>query len=828
MVKICCEKYPENTKYEPYFNTYPYDLSDFQKYAIEAIVEGQHVLVTAHTGSGKTLPAEFALNYFAEKGKKLIYTSPIKALSNQKYSEFCRKYPHISFGLMTGDIKINPNADVLIMTTEILMNYLFIQTINETHEDNSLDFNIDIYNELGCVVFDEVHYINDADRGQTWEKTILMLPKHIQMIMLSATIDSPEKFAKWAERDDTSKEVYLATTHKRVVPLTHYGYLTINESAVKLIKDKETVKEVRSNIHKLIKIQDDKGQFNEDGYNVLHKMSKLYNDRRVYVKRKHVLNNLAGYLKNNNMLPAIGFVFSRKNVEMCASEITISLLEDDSKIPYTVRKECEQIIRKLPNFKEYLELPEYETLVRLLEKGIGIHHSGMIPILREIVEIMISKKNIKLLFATESFAIGLDCPIKTAIFTGINKFDGRSERLLLPHEYTQMAGRAGRRGIDTIGHVVHCNNLFNLPLKQDYSQIMLGKPQKLVSKFRISFSLILSLIKNNKIQMNDFTAFVEHSMIFNELNQEIATHKSILTEKKYVYQKKKEQIVFLKTLPAICSRFNTIELAIPTTKNKKRRQLEKERDQIIIENPSCKTDCKILSEIEEFETIMREQEEEIFYLENYISEKVLVVCDVLKEKQFIQEMDNNYELTELGKIASDIAEVHPLIMTQLITHTNWFQEQTVDDIISILSIFTDVNVAKDVKEENPTSKNYALLQHIQYVADTYDNYNDLENTMRINSGSQYTDALCYDMPDLVNGWCGCTSEMECKVYLQNNVAQKTISAGDFTKALLKISTIVREIALVAEKMNQIECAHKLSQVDSKILKYITTSQSLYI
>jgi len=828
MVKICCEKYPENTKYESYFNTYPYDLSDFQKYAIEAIVEGQHVLVTAHTGSGKTLPAEFALNYFAEKGKKLIYTSPIKALSNQKYSEFCRKYPHISFGLMTGDIKINPNADVLIMTTEILMNYLFIQTINETHEDNSLDFNIDIYNELGCVVFDEVHYINDADRGQTWEKTILMLPKHIQMIMLSATIDSPEKFAKWAERDDTSKEVYLATTHKRVVPLTHYGYLTINESAVKLIKDKETVKEVRSNIHKLIKIQDDKGQFNEDGYNVLHKMSKLYNDRRVYVKRKHVLNNLAGYLKNNNMLPAIGFVFSRKNVEMCASEITISLLEDDSKIPYTVRKECEQIIRKLPNFKEYLELPEYETLVRLLEKGIGIHHSGMIPILREIVEIMISKKNIKLLFATESFAIGLDCPIKTAIFTGINKFDGRSERLLLPHEYTQMAGRAGRRGIDTIGHVVHCNNLFNLPLKQDYSQLLLGKPQRLVSKFRISFSLILSLIKNNKIQMNDFTAFVEHSMIFNELNQEIATHKSILTEKKYVYQKKKEQIVFLKTIPAICSRFNTIELAIPTTKNKKRRQLEKERDQIIIENPSCKTDCKILSEIEEFETIMREQEEEIFYLENYISEKVLVVCDVLKEKQFIQEMDNNYELTELGKIAADIAEVHPLIMTQLITHTNWFQEQTVDDIISILSIFTDVNVAKDVKEENPTSKNYALLQHIQYVADTYDNYNDLENTMRINSGSQYTDALCYDMPDLVNGWCGCTSEMECKVYLQNNVAQKTISAGDFTKALLKISTIVREIALVAEKMNQIECAHKLSQVDSKILKYITTSQSLYI
>ena len=186
---------------------------------------------------------------------------------------------------------------------------------------------------------------------------------------------------------------------------------------------------------------------------------------------------------------------------------------------------------------------------------------------------------------------------------------------------------------------------------------------------------------------NFLISFVEHSMVFNELNQEIATHKSILTEKKYVYQKKKEQIVFLKTLPAICSRYTTIELAIPTTKNKKRRQLEKERDQIIIENPTCKNDCKIFSEIEEFEIIMREQEEEIFYLENYISERVFAVCDVLKDKQFIQEMDNNYELTELGKISADIAEVHPLIMTQLITHTNWFAEQNVEEIIGILSIF---------------------------------------------------------------------------------------------------------------------------------------------
>jgi len=523
MVKICTSTYPDNSKWASYFELYPYPLSDFQKYAIEGIVEGHHVLVTAHTGSGKTLPAEFAIEHFVKQGKKVIYTSPIKALSNQKFSEFTRKYPHISFGLMTGDIKTNPEADVLIMTTEILMNALFLQTIKGGTEVNptQLHFNIDIEKELACVVFDEVHYINDADRGQTWEKTILMLPHHIQMVMLSATIDNPQRFAKWAERGSTSKEVYLASTEKRVVPLSHYGYLTINEGSVKLVKDKELEKEIRKAVHNLIPLQDDRGKFNEDGYKTLAKMSKVFQDRSIFPKRKHVLNNLAMFLKEREMLPAIAFVFSRKNVEACAADITVPLLEDDSKVSYTVRKECEQIIRRLPNYREYLELPEYNQVVSLLENGIGIHHSGMVPVLREIVEIMISKKYIKLLFATESFAIGLDCPIKTAIFTGITKFDGSTERTLMSHEYTQMAGRAGRRGIDNIGHVVHCNNLFQIPAVDEYKMMLGGKPQRLVSKFRISYELVLNLLKNGRTKMSDFIHFTENSMVCEEIHRDM-------------------------------------------------------------------------------------------------------------------------------------------------------------------------------------------------------------------------------------------------------------------------------------------------------------------
>ena len=827
MVKICSEKYPENTKYETYFKSYEFELSDFQKYAIEAIVEGHHVLVTAHTGSGKTLPAEFALNHFVEKKKRLIYTTPIKALSNQKYSDFCRKYPHISFGLMTGDIKINPDADVLIMTTEILMNSLFLQTMDQL-TNNGLDFNINIQDELAGVVFDEVHYINDVDRGQTWEKTILMLPKHVQMIMLSATIDSPESFANWAQRGDSSKEVYLASTDKRVVPLTHYGYLTINEGAIKLIKDKSIQQDIKKSTHKLIKIQSDKGVFDEDGYTTLYRMNKLFKERSIFTKKKHVLNNLALFLKNNEMLPAIGFIFSRKMVENCANDITVPLLEDDSKVPYTVRKECDQIIRKLPNYKEYLELPEYDQLVSLLEKGVGIHHSGMIPILREIVEIMISKKYIKLLFATESFAIGLDCPIKTAIFTSINKYDGRNERILMAHEYTQMAGRAGRRGIDKIGNVVHCNNLFSLPSKTDYITLMNGKPQSLVSKFRISYSLILSLLKSEQTLLDDYMKFVENSMMSSkikiELEQSRKSFEDIFIEK----VKMEKQMKMLKTPNEILERYISINSTINGLKNKKRKEAERELENMRNENRSILSDVsykhsftKLLSELEK-------QEEETQYFENYIQISIKNVCDVLKEEDFICVDENTYTLTENGKIACDIAEIHPLIAVTMIKNSNWFDAMSTEEIIGVLAVFTNVNVPKDERLSIPTSYNNNILKCLEFIQKDYDRFEDIEEVSNIYSGFQYFEALMYDMPDLVNGWCYCNNEQQCKYYLQNNVAEKQISAGDFTKALLKISTIAKELAVVAEKMAQMDCLQKLTNVDSKILKYITTAQSLYI
>ena len=634
MVKITDDKtdFSSDSKYQSYFESFPYPLSDFQKHAIAAIVDGDHALVCAPTGSGKTLPAEFAIRHFTGLGKRVIYCSPIKALSNQKLFDFTRKYPDISFGLLTGDIKTNPTAQVLIMTTEILMNRLFTlskdttkdlskDSANDLSKDSandlikdSLSFDMDIENELGAVIFDELHYINDQHRGHVWEQSILMLPKHIQMVMLSATLDDPVKFARWCEGVDQngeiaslegtyqngadqngaestvnsceatsnstqlpSKQVVICSTNHRVVPLTHYSFVCSSEGLFKKVKNKDLEERVRSSLNQCLPIKTATGDFIEDTYFETGAILNLMSDNNTISRRKFVLNELFTHLKSNNMLPAIVFIFSRRLVEQCAEEITVPLFDSDLEDynPFLVRKECDAVLRRLPNWREYADLPEYQTLVSLLEKGIGIHHSGMIPILREIVELMISKKYIKVLFATESFAIGLDCPIKTAVFISLKKFDGSQQRYLLPHEYTQMAGRAGRRGLDTVGHVVHCSNLFDQPQLETYKEILCGKPQKLVSKFQVYYPMLLNVFKNTgEASIEDLVGFADKSMLKSELE---SAERGILSELEAIDARIKIKDDFMnnvKTPRETLAEYNKVLEILPYAANKKRKEID--------------------------------------------------------------------------------------------------------------------------------------------------------------------------------------------------------------------------------------------------------------
>lgn len=859
MVKICPETYDNDATYQEHFDMFPYELSPFQKYAIEGIVSGNHILVTAHTGSGKTLPAEFAIQYFKQKNKKVIYTSPIKALSNQKYYEFSKKYPDITFGLFTGDIKTNPEADVLIMTTEILMNYLFTsvsesaklilgtdlgfplqaslatgnspQTSNQQSNTTELNFQIDIQTELGCVVFDEVHYINDKERGQVWEKTILMLPEHIQIIGLSATIDNPEGFAQWIEnRYQEGKQVYLASTNHRVVPLSHYGFMTVTEAIFKIVKDKDVQKQIKDHTNTLIDLQSSGGKFQELGYNTLKKYTKLLEDNHVRINRKHTLNQLALFLRDRDMLPAIAFVFSRKNVEAMAKEVTIPLLEDDSKIPYTTSRECEQIIRKLPNYLEYLQLPEYVTLVGLLEKGIGIHHSGMIPVLREIVELFIAQKKIKLLFATESFAIGLDCPIRTAIFTSLTKFDGQNERYLLAHEYTQMAGRAGRRGIDTVGHVVHCNNLFKVPSLNEYKTILGGIPQTLVSKFHISYDLILNLLKNGATTLPEMYDFCEKSMIKGELDKENNGFCIKVAELEAAVEKKKEVIRLKPTPLEVCRQYLCVEETFKTSVNKKRKECERSMTTLKDQHKNILKDIVAVRELDNLIIDLNQEQQSLEYNQSWINRNVDSICQLLETSGFII-TDEGLKTTLLGKIASSLAEVHPLIMTVMLLDTKYFEKMDSKQLIGLFSCFTDVKIAAELRASITRCTDESLNNIVRKIQVLYETYEKSELELNVYTGIRFDELLMFDMIQYSMDWCSCTTEQECKYFIQAIISEKGISVGDFTKAMMKIVTISRELENVCETVfagSQVDLLYKLQQIEGLVLKYVLTSQSLYV
>ena len=310
--------------------------------------------------------------------------------------------------------------------------------------------------------------------------------------------------------------------------------------------------------------------FHEENFQKINKTLSYLEKCRTFIKRSYILNHVVKYLDTHDMLPAICFVFSRKNVETCAREIGIGLFNKGSTIPNTIAQECRQILMKLPNAKEYFQLPEFTSLMQLFQKGVAIHHAGMMPVFREMVEILFGKGYIKLLFATETFAVGINMPAKTVIFSDVQKYDGNGFRYLLSHEYTQMAGRAGRRGIDTVGYVIHLNNMFEIPTYAEYAHILNGRSQNLVSKFKIHYNLILNLISINKF---NFEEFMHRSMIKDEIDKDQKQIEDKLASMNTLLNSKKQQLQFLKTPMDIIQNYIENQKIKPMSKNKMRKKI---------------------------------------------------------------------------------------------------------------------------------------------------------------------------------------------------------------------------------------------------------------
>ena len=401
--------------------TFDFEFDPFQIAACHAVEDGKGVLVAAPTGDGKTVVGEFAAHFALQAGKKCFYTTPIKALSNQKYSEFVAKFGEDRVGLLTGDTSINGDAEILVMTTEVLRNMLYAGSNTLTN--------------LGCVVMDEVHYLADKFRGAVWEEVLIHLMESVQVISLSATVSNAEEFGEWLGEVRGQTEVIVS----EVRPIPLFQHVLIG--------------------NRLLDLFDQPGRVNPEVLNREREMARraaLGRNRRGRfaepsdrLSRADIIEKLQG----ENLLPAITFIFSRVGCDAAVKQclhagLRLTSTEEREEIRKTALKYTQNIA------EEDLEVLNFKDWLTALERGIAAHHAGLLPSFKGAVEDLFQRGLVKAVFATETLALGINMPARTVVLEKLIKFNGEAHVPITPGEYTQLTGRAGRRGIDIEGNAV--------------------------------------------------------------------------------------------------------------------------------------------------------------------------------------------------------------------------------------------------------------------------------------------------------------------------------------------------------------------------------------
>jgi superfamily II RNA helicase len=436
-------------------------LFPFQRRAIDAIFSGRSVLVAAPTGAGKTLVADFAIEQALSQERRVVYTSPIKALSNQKFRDFREQYGEERVGLMTGDVTIQPESPLLIMTTEIFRNTIF----EDPKRLQGFDF----------VIFDEVHFLDDRERGTVWEEAIIYAPAHIRIVGLSATVPNVETFAAWIEEVRGVPVDVIVETH-RPVPLTHKIWIPG--------LGPRSLSEVKSHLAEAQRARDRHGARRRR-----HGQGRRPSRRDQARVLQRAAGDLISHLVRRKLLPAIYFCFSRRECESLARDHAMrDLLTPDE------RARMLSLFDDLAGRYEVSEADETLALRSLAARGVLYHHAGMLPIDKEIVERLFTTGLVRLLFATETFALGVNMPARTVCFHALSKFDGVSFGPLLGREYWQMAGRAGRQGIDERGWVFALLDETSIGY-DNLEWFHSGRTEPVHSRFNLNYSAILNLFR---------------------------------------------------------------------------------------------------------------------------------------------------------------------------------------------------------------------------------------------------------------------------------------------------------------------------------------------
>ena len=428
---------------------YPFPLDRFQQDAIAAIIDDKSVIVSAPTGSGKTLVAEFAIYTALARGRRIAYTTPLKALSNQKYADFCRQFGQERVGILTGDVKVNTRAPVIVMTTEILRNMFYTGGLD------SLEF----------VVLDECHYMGDEGRGTVWEEIIVNAPKDVALVGLSATVKNIAEIADW-----------ISLVHRPIVPITHpHRSVPLQYLVADLSGEIHTYEAVRNGKVRLL------GQEREGGYN---------DKGRWYTRRVVDPTVMLDELESRGWLPAIYFIFSRAGCERAMETV---LAEGKPLLTKSQQQQVDEAIREaVSDTPTMAESPLNQTIFQALGMGVGLHHAGVLPSVKRLIELLFERGLCKVVFATETMSLGIHMPAKSVVLQSLTKRTDRGFRSLLHNELTQMAGRAGRRGIDPEGKCVMALDVRDG--LEDMMRVVDGPPEPVLSQFKLGYGSVALLL----------------------------------------------------------------------------------------------------------------------------------------------------------------------------------------------------------------------------------------------------------------------------------------------------------------------------------------------
>jgi superfamily II RNA helicase len=799
---------PDNMPSDPPIN-YKFPLDPFQQHAMKAICNEENVLVTAKTGSGKTLVGEIQIAYSLRKKKRVFYTTPIKSLSNQKFHDLKKQFG--SVGIMTGDIIFCPDADIVIMTTEILRNLLFKR--GSTTESLGITADISCAN-LDAVIFDECHYINDKDRGHVWEEVMIMLPLDVKLIMLSATLDHPEYFAEWLG-ELKKRNINLISTEYRIVPLTHTLWYKKQSHVImdakniyddKAYKDWLSWRAGQEKDHQKFqdKVKSERASGTEGAISGKVRITSF----------THQMNDLITTLQEKELLPALFFVLSRKDCEKYAQKVEGTLITSSEVAD--VRHVWDFHLRKHKTSLE--KLPQYHHLSDLVQRGIAFHHSGLVPTLKEIVELLFGKGLLKVLFATETFAVGINMPTKTAVFVGVKKYDEEKGgmRILTTAEYLQMAGRAGRRGLDTMGTVIY------LPDKEpiepyEMKAMMCGGKAPVVSRMDFGYDFILKTIQSGDRSWLDLLEKTYWRRQRAVQITRIRADQTLLSERlSQLHVTDEEKEAFDEKLD--------LEYQIRTQTNAKRKKAELALSRWKDEHSGSKWSIVLntLNEIKDINTKLNLINRDLNILLD-VSYDVECRIKVLEKLGFLKELDDptahtKESLTLKGILATEINEADSLLLSQfyLLEKARSMEPK---EVLALLSAC----ILEGKKEDESPSIDQLDVPSI--VKDSLYDINDIWNDLR----------KCEDeMKSMPSEWkLGTFWIGPIWRWIEGDSVASICSAyglyeGNLIRSVLKLQNMLEEWRSMATYCEHTETLEKFRDAHTLLLREAVIQDSLYL